>query len=366
MISSLFKDSELADILEKVEAGKRINEADALRCLNVRDIAALGAAVDLARKRVSGNQIAYSSYLNINYTNICDNACGLCAFYKERSDKEAFLLSVQEIQERISRAVARQGIGEVHIVGGINREIPFSYALEMVQKIREANPHLFIKAFSAVEIAAFAQRESQDAETILARLKKAGLSGLPGGGAEIFSDRVRQIICSEKICADEWLNIHKTAHKLTIPTNATMLYGHIETPEEIVDHMKRLRDLQDETQGFQSFVPLPFHPQNTAFDGRLSGTDGFKDVRIFAAARIYLDNIPHLKALWPSLGVKFSQVLLSYGADDLGGTALQEKIFHDAGALTPETLLREDIENMIREIDREPVEADSNYDTAGS
>jgi len=360
-MSLLWKDSELFDLIQKVEKGERLTEEDAVRCLKTGDISALGFMADAVRKRVAGDQVAYSIYLNINHTNVCDVFCKLCAFYRTRKDEDAYLLSHEEVVSRVREAIEKHGIREVHIVGGIDFKLPFSYSLEMIRKIRAVSDSLYIKAFTAVEIDHFAKQENKSYGEILESLKEAGMSGLPGGGAEIFAERVRKIICTLKIGRGPWLDVHREAHRIGLPSNATMLYGHFETPEEIVDHMKSLRDLQDETRGFNSFIPLAFHPKNTSFEKQVAPTDGFKDLKIFATARVYLDNFHHIKAFWSSLGVKFSQALLSYGVDDLGGTALDEKIFHDAGAETPVSLACQELELLIREAGRIPVQVDSSY-----
>ena len=360
-MSILWKDSELFDLVQKVEKNERLTDAEAVRCLKTNDLAALGHMADLVRRRVAGDQVAYSIYLNINHTNICDVFCKLCAFYRTRKDKDAYLLSHEEVVKRVREAIEKHNIREVHIVGGIDFKLPFEYNLDMIRKIRAVSDSLYIKAFTAVEIDHFATQEKKSYREILQMFKDAGMSGLPGGGAEIFAERVRKIICTLKIGREPWLEVHREAHKIGLPSNATMLYGHFETPEEIVDHMRSLRDLQDETHGFNSFIPLAFHPKNTSFEKQVAPTDGYKDLKIFAAARIYLDNFPHIKAFWSSLGVKFSQVLLSYGVDDLGGTALDEKIFHDAGAETPVSLACQELELLIREAGRTPVQVDSSY-----
>jgi aminodeoxyfutalosine synthase len=365
-MSLLWKDSELFDIVEKVEKGERITDDEAVRCLKTKDINTLGYLADLVRRRVAGDRVSYSIYLNINHTNVCDIFCKLCAFYRTRKDSDAYLLTHEEITGRVRSAIEKYGIREVHIVGGVDFKLPFEYNLEMIRKIRAVSDEVFIKAFTAVEMDYFAKQEKKSYREILLKFKEAGLSGLPGGGAELFAERVRKIICTLKIGREAWLEVHRQAHQIGLPSNATMLYGHFETPEEVVDHMKSLRDLQDETRGFNAFIPLSFHPKNTSFETQLAPTDGFKDIRIFATARIYLDNFPHIKAFWSSLGVKFSQALLSYGVDDLGGTALDEKIFHDAGAETPVTLEREELENLIRETGRNPVQVDSSYHAVAS
>ena len=359
---NLLKDSELKDIYEKVEAGERTNEEDALRCLKSNDLAILGYMADKVRERVSGNQVYYSTYLNINYTNICKNACKLCAFYRTDGESDAYIKSIEEIGFRVKEALGKSDIEEVHIVGGINEKLPFTYYLEMIQKIKEMGPDLFIKAFTAVEIDQLAKVSNQNYETVLSQLKNAGLDGLPGGGAEIFSQKIRQLICPHKIKANEWLKVHRIAHQMKLRSNATMLYGHFESPEDIISHLKQLRGLQDETGGFKAFIPLPFHAKGTQFEDKFSETDGVLDVKIFTTSRLYLDNFPHIKAHWSSLGLKFSQSLLSYGVDDLGGTAQEEKIFHDAGAKTPVHLDESSLRLLIEEIGREPIHINSSYE----
>jgi len=356
-----WRDSELFDIIQKAARGERLGRAEALRCLGSRDLAALGRAADLARRRQTGDRVFYSSYLNVNTTNLCRNACPLCAFYRSEGDPGGYLLTPGEIRARVQKALREEGIGEVHIVGGIHPAADMSYAREVVSAVRSLDAGIFIKAFTAVEIAHFASCEQKSFEEALGELQRAGLNGLPGGGAEIFSGRVRDLIAPRKIGRAVWLEVHRAAHRIGLVSNAAMLYGHFETPEETVDHLSALRDLQDETRGFRAFVPLPFHPERTPFRKTCEPPDGLTHARIFSVARLFLDNFPHIKVHWPAFGLKTSQVLLAYGADDLGGTAGEERIFREAGGEAGGGMRESGLKALILETGRTPVLAASDY-----
>jgi aminodeoxyfutalosine synthase len=288
-----------------------------------------------------------------------------CSFAKKPGAEGGYTYSPDEIEERVREAVLKWPINEVHIVGGHHPELGLEYYLAMLRKIRAVSGSLYIKAFTAPEIDHIARLSSLTVREVLMRFKEAGLDGMPGGGAEIFAPAVRSKICRGKISADEWLAIHQTAHEIGIGTNATMLYGHIESDEDRVDHVLRLRELQDRTHGFHSFIPLAFQKENNRLK-KLGETGGFMDLKVFAVSRLLLDNIAHLKAHWVGLGLKMAQVALSFGVDDLGGTNLNEKIFHDAGSEVPVDLSCDAMERMIRGAGYEPCLVDSSYTVKNS
>ncbi len=367
---------ELADIEEKVRDGTRIDADDCIRLYASSDLLTIGRMANLVRERLHGDRTYYIVNRHINYTNVCVNRCDLCAFQRSEGEPGAYTMSLSEILET-AKAAAGDGITELHIVGGCHPELPYEYYQSMLAALHAALPDVHLQAFTAAEIAHLASMASMSTKEVLQDLQRAGLGSLPGGGAEIFADRVRQLICSKKLRGDEWLRIHKEAHELGMHTNATMLYGHIETLDERVDHLERLRAAQDETAGpdpfgaarpvspgvrggFQSFIPLAFHPENTRIP-RAQFTTGFDDLKAIAIGRIFLDNFPHIKSFWIMQGLKIAQVSLSFGADDLNGTVAEERITHEAGATTPEVLAREQLVALIREAGRTPVERDTVY-----
>jgi aminodeoxyfutalosine synthase len=314
-----------------------------------------------ARRRARvGDKAFYQFNFNINYTNICENECRLCAFYRDR--QEGFTLGIGQIAESVGKVHAA-GVNEVHVVGGLNRDLPYDYYLDLLRAIKSVDPEIHIQGFTAVEIAFFADIAGKDSLGVLKEFKAAGLGSLPGGGAEIFSARARSILCEKKLPAEGWLRIHEEAHSLGLSTNATMLYGHVETPTEIVDHLARLRRLQDRTGGIKAFVPLAFFTGNTELGRSLKERDGYLDMRVLATARIFLDNIDHLKSMWMIYGYKECQVGLDFGADDIGGTYFDEIIVHSAGAKTPKSLTQNEICDLIRKMGRIPVQVNSNYET---
>lgn len=354
------RDSALRPIAKKVYEGKPVNAADARRLLATDSVLDLGRIASHARERLHGDAAYYGVSMNLNFTNICELRCPLCAFSRGRGEKGAYLLKLEEIERQVKAAVAA-GVDEVHIVGGLNPELRLSYFEEMLRRIRRIKPDIFITAFTAVEIDYFARNERVSVEETLARLISAGLGAMPGGGAEIFSPRVRKVIAPLKIPGKRWLEIMKLAHQAGLKTNATMLYNHLETPADIVDHLSRLRDLQDETGGFKTFVPLPFHGANTGIAARRAETTGYDDIRLYAASRIFLHNIPHLKALWMYLGEKMAQVLLRFGVDDLSGTYAGEKVVHAAGAATPDRGTEAFLRRLILNAGLRPVRTTAGY-----
>lgn len=357
---SYIRDSSLADVAEKVYCGVRLSKEDGIRLYQSNELLVIGALANYVREKLHGR----NAYMNVNRhiepTNVCVLKCGLCAFAKNIRSPEAYTFSLQEIFERAREAEA-QGATELHIVGGLHPDLPFQYYLDMLRGLKERMPHMHLKAFTAVEIQFFADLDNTTIEDTLTRLKEAGLDSMPGGGAEIFADRVREVICKGKISGRQWLDIIRTAHRMGLHSNATMLYGHVETNEERVDHLLALRELQDETHGFMTFIPLAFHAANTPLD-YLPETTGFDDLKNIAVSRLLLDNFPHIKSYWIMIGTKMAQMSLRFGADDIDGTVVEEKITHAAGAQTPQEISREELARMIREVGCIPIERDTLYD----
>ncbi len=350
----------LTDIYDKVQAGERLNFEDGVRLYRTNDLTLLGSLAQTVRARLNGRRVFYSVNLHMNHTNVCTLRCLFCAFARRPGEEGGYTFTPQEIVDKVRQAVEKWQINEVHIVGGHNPDLGMDYYTDLFRGIRAASPSIYIKALTAPEIDDLSKRTGLSTEEVLLELQKAGFDGMPGGGAEIFHPRTRRKICADKITADEWLAIHRIAHRLGLRTNATMLYGHIETDEDRVDHVLRLRALQDETKGFYSFIPLAYNAENTPM-GKIGEAGGFLDLKVYAVSRLLCDNIPHLKAHWITTGLKLGQVSLSFGIDDLGGTNLNEKIVHDAGSETPVDLSREDLERLIRDAGYEPCLVDSSY-----
>ncbi|MCK9362721.1 MAG: CofH family radical SAM protein [Syntrophales bacterium] len=357
---SMIKNRELHSIAEKVASDVPVTEADALYMLGTSDILELGVIADYLRRKINGDAAYYEVNMNLNYTNVCELRCPLCAFSRGDKDPDAYTFSLDEIEERV-RAANSFGIDEVHIVGGLNPALKIEYFEQMLRRIKAINPEIFIAAFTAVEYDYFARLNGISVEEVLTRFQSAGLGALPGGGAEVFSPRVRKKVAPLKIPGTRWIEVMRIAHSLGLKTNATLLYNHLETPEDIVAHLSKLRALQDETGGFKTFVPLPFHESNTGIRARRSQTTGFGDVRLFAASRIFLANVPHLKALWMYLGDKMAQMLLHFGVDDLGGTYHYEKVVHAAGAKTSNVGSEASLRKLIESSGFRPRRAAANY-----
>jgi len=356
--SPILKTSPLYPIYKKVKNRERISESDAASLFASNDILEIGIIANLIRQRHNKNNVYYILNGHINYSNICVNSCSFCSFKKKSTDKSAYEMSLNAIQSKLSE-FNQQTIQEIHIVGGLHPQFPFSYYLDILKSVREVNPNITIKAFTAVEIAHFAHSFKMSIRAVLSQLIECGLEMLPGGGAEIFAEDIRQQICPDKISATEWLEVHKTAHELGIKSNATMLFGHIESFEHRIDHLKQLRHLQDQTDGFLALIPLTYHPKHNPLSPQR--TSGLDELKTIAISRIYLDNFPHIKAYWVMLGLKMAQTALSFGADDLDGTVLEEKITHSAGAMSPELLSRSELNNLILECQKIPLERDSFY-----
>jgi aminodeoxyfutalosine synthase len=347
----------LIDILEKVLEGRRLSFDDGVRLYKTDDILSLGFLANIVRERFNGNKTYFVKNHIINYSNICELDCKFCSFYRKEGQDGAYRFTLEQIFDKIRPL--KDEIVEVHIVGALDPKLPWDYYLDMLRGIKEINPNINIKAFTAVEIDYFAKNFGKTYEEVLVELKNAGLDTIPGGGAEVFSERVRQRLFPDKIGANEWLEVHRIAHKLGIRTNATMLYGHMETIEERVIHLMKLRELQDETGGFLAFIPLPYHPKNNKYAG--DWTTGLQNLKSFALARLMLDNFPHIKCFWVSTGVKVAQISQSFGVDDLDGTVREERIYHMAGADTSQYLSKNQLIKLIKDAGRVPVERDAYY-----
>lgn len=349
----------LGDIAAKIEEGQRLGADDALRLYRCEDLLAVAALADRVRRRLHGERAYFNVNQHINYTNICNKLCSFCAFQRLPNQDGAYCMTPEEVAQKIRERLS-EPVTEVHMVAGINPRLPYSYYLELLRAVREARPAIHIKAFTMVEIEEIQRVAKKPLEDVFADLKDAGLDSLPGGGAEIFAERVHRSIFPLKIGGDRWLEIARTAHRSGLRSNCTMLYGHIETLEERVDHLDRLRSLQDDTGGFQTFIPLSFHPDNTALS-EIPPPTAHDDLRNIAVARLFLDNIPHVKAYWIMLGIATAQAALAFGADDIDGTVTEERIYHDAGAATPVSLSRAELVRLIRDAGFRPVERDTLY-----
>ncbi len=352
--------SGLADIEEKLAAGIRLDLADGVRLFDAPDVLAVGWLANREREKRHGARTFYNYNIRLEATNVCVASCLFCAFARLKpGDAGAYTMSLEQVWDKL-RQRAHQPLTEVHIVNGLHPDLPFEYYTEMLRGLKRIRPTIQLKCFTAVEIAFFADLYGTSDEQVLKELMAAGLDSLPGGGAEIFAERVRRKIAHDKCGTDRYLAIHRTAHRLGMRTNVTMLYGHIETAEERVDHMLRARTLQDETGGFQAFIPLAFHPDNNQMR-KLPAPSAVDSLRVHAVSRLMCDNIDHVKAFWIATGVDVAQTALWFGVDDLDGTVQEEKIYHMAGARTPEALTPRAIERLIRAAGREPVERDTLY-----
>ncbi len=349
----------LSVIREKVEAGRRLTFDDGLALEASTDLFTLGEMANVVRERYNGNFGYYNVNTHINPTNVCVYKCDFCAFRADLDDPRAYTMGEDAIKERARQAHAR-GATELHIVGGLHHKLPFSYYVDVVRWVKDAAPEIHVKAYTGVEIEWFKKIAKLSTREVLQTLIDAGLGSLPGGGAEIFHPEVREEICGAKATTEQWFDAHRTAHQLGLHSNATMLYGHVEKAKHRIDHMIRLRELQDETGGFQTFIPLAFHPDNSRMD-EIPKPSGVMDLKTMAISRLMLDNFPHIKAYWIMLGIKTAQVALSFGADDLDGTVVHETIYHEAGAETPQEIGVAEIERLIREAGRVPVERDTLY-----
>ena len=352
--------SGLRAITDKLDAGIRLNLEDGVRLFDCPDLLAVGWLANRAREYRHGAQAFFNHNLRLEATNVCVASCLFCAFARlQPGDAGAYTMSLEQAWDKL-RERKEQTLTEVHVVNGLHPDLPWDYYLELLRGLKRIKPGIHLKCFTAIEIAFFSELYGKSDEQILRDLMDAGLDSLPGGGAEIFSERVRRKICHDKADADRYLQIHRIAHGLGMPSNVTMLYGHIETLEERVDHMLRTRALQDETGGFQAFIPLAFHPDNNQMR-KLPAPTAAETLRVHAVARLMLDNVPHVKAFWIATGVEVAQTSLWFGVDDLDGTVQEERIYHMAGAPTPEAMTPEQIAVLIREAGRDPVERDTFY-----
>ena len=356
----IIKQSALGDLYEKVAARERINEADAQRLFESKDLNAVGAIADLARQRHVGNRASYILNRYINYSNYCILSCQFCSFARKKRDADGFQLSTADMVQKAREALAL-GITELHIVGGLHPNLPFSYYTDMLHALKALDSRLQLKCFTAIEILHLAWLAKKTVPETLAELKAAGLVSLTGGGAEIFRKEVRAAIAKGKESAAEYLDVHRTWHKMGGRSTCTMLFGHIESLADRVDHLRQLRELQDETRGFVGFVPLPYQPENNSIPVKTPPT-GFDTLRTLAVSRIYLDNFEHITAYWVGMGLKLAQVALSFGADDLHGTIMEEHIFHMAGATSPQLQTEATLVKAIREAGRNPVQRNTFYE----
>jgi aminodeoxyfutalosine synthase len=342
-------------------SGERLSFDDGVALYRSPDILAVGWLANAVREKLHGNIAYFNVNRHINPTNVCVAACRLCAFGRKKDAAGSYTMALEQAWQTAASGYS-EAVTEFHIVGGLHPDLPLEYFLDLVSGLKERFPQVHIKAFTMVEVAFFARRAKLSIRETLVKLRDAGVDSLPGGGAEIFADRVRHIICDHKIDGDEWLDTARTAHQLGLKSNATMLYGHIENEEDRVDHLLRLRAVQDDTHGFQTFIPLAFHPDNTPLE-HLPRTTGLTDIKQIAVSRLLLDNFPHIKAYWQMMTPKIAQIALRFGADDIDGTVIEEKIYHDAGATTPQGMRREELMRLIREAGREPFERDTLYRT---
>jgi aminodeoxyfutalosine synthase len=350
----------LGSIQDKLDAGERLSFEDGVRLFECPDLLALGWLANREREKRHGGRTYYNFNIRLEATNVCVASCLFCSFARLKpGDPGSYTMSLEQAWDKL-RERAHQPLTEIHVVNGLHPDLPFDYYLEMLRGFKRIRPAIHLKCFTAVEIAFFADLYTMTDEQVLRELQAAGLDSLPGGGAEIFAERVRRKICHDKCGTDRYLEIHKLAHGLGMRTNVTMLYGHIETKEERVDHMMRARALQDESGGFQAFIPLAFHPDNNQMR-KLPAPSATDTLRVHAVSRLMLDNIPHVKAFWIATGVEVAQVALWFGVDDLDGTVQEEKIYHMAGARTPEAMTTSAIRRLIRIAGRDPVERDTLY-----
>ena len=350
----------LAEINEKLEAGVRLDADDGARMFDCPDTLALGWLANREREKRHGARTYYNFNIRLEATNVCVASCLFCAFARLKpGDPGSYTMSLEDAWNKL-RQRAHQPLTEIHVVNGLHPDLPFDYYLELLRGFKRIRPNIHLKCFTAVEIAFFADLYGMTDEQVLQELRSAGLDSLPGGGAEIFAERVRRKICHDKCGTDRYLEIHRLAHRMGLRSNITMLYGHIETSEERIDHMLRTRALQDETGGLQAFIPLAFHPDNNQMR-RLPAPSAADTLRVHAISRLMLDNIPHVKAFWIATGVEVAQMALWFGVDDLDGTVQEEKIYHMAGARTPEAMSTSAIRRLIRAAGREPIERDTLY-----
>ncbi len=352
-------DSGLEDIYLKVSERIRLDAQDGLTLLRTSNILGLGYLANQRKYEIAGNHVYFNNNAHINYSNVCKVRCGFCAFAKDMGEKGSYTMSIDEV---VSKAAyyGSLGVKELHIVGGIHPELPFTYYLDLIRKVKECVPHIALKAFTAAEYDYFTKIENKSILEILKMFLQAGLSFIPGGGAENFSQRVRDQICPDKLSGARWLEIHRNAHQLGIPTNANMLFGIIETDEELVDHLLQLRTLQDETKGFYALIPTAFHPLHTKFES-VKQANTLRTLKVIAVSRLLLDNFRYIKAYWVSSSPQVAQMALTFGANDLDGVVREEKIYHTAGAISPQMQSEQELIQLIQEMGLTAVERDTYY-----
>jgi len=359
-------DPNLEPVAEKVESGDRLSPDDAVVLFESDDLLGIGALADAFNQRLNGTRVLFSANQHINPTNVCilRNTCTFCSFARTPKEEGAYTRDLDEVFAE-AEAARNAPTREFHIVGGLHPKLRLSYYVDLICGLRKRHPAIHIKALTAVEIAHLARIERTSTQSVLLSLKEAGLTSLPGGGAEVFSSAVRSTIADRKLAAEEWLRVHREAHALGIPSNCTMLYGHVETLSDRVAHLDMLRGLQDETGGFLTYIPLAYHPDHNELGRELgregSATTGFDDLKNIAVARLFLDNVPHVKTHWPMVTPAISQVALDFGCDDVEGTVVYERVYHDAGAETPMMLSYGDLVRLIHGAGKQPVERDSLY-----
>jgi aminodeoxyfutalosine synthase len=356
LLARRFQDSALEGILDKVLTGRRLSFEDGVALYKTHDLLALGHLANYVREQRHGDAAYFVWNTHVNHTNVCVATCDFCAFAARKGEPRAYTMSLEQIFANV--AGLPRSVREVHIVGGLHPDLPWSYFTDMMKGIKQVRPDIHVKAFTAVEVFFFHRLYRMSVAQVLSELKQAGLDSMPGGGAEIFARETRDKIIKGKADAAQWLDVMREAHRQGIPTNATMLYGHIESVEDRVDHLVRLRELQDETGGFVTYIPLAFQPwEAPAMD--LPETTGFEDLKAIAVGRLMLDNFPHIKSYWIMIGPRLAQVGLSFGADDIDGTVTEEKIAHDAGAPTAQSMTVHELCRLIREAGRRPIERDT-------
>lgn len=353
--------NDLSSIAEKVHRNERLSFEDGVALYRSPDVMGLARLANIVRERLNGNVAYYNVNRHINYTNVCAIDCQLCqgAYARKPGEEGGYAMRLEEVF-KFAKGEYTEGLTEFHIVGGLNPDLPFSYYTDLLKGLRERYPLIHLKAFTMVELDFFTKITKKPLDWVIETLKEAGMGSCPGGGAEIFSERARPLIAGHKMSGNRWLEVARAVHQSGTRSNATMLYGHIETLEERVDHFVRLRELQDDTQGFQCFIPLAFHPENT-FYANLPATTGLDDLKTIAVSRLMLDNFPHIKAYWVTMTPDLAQVALRFGADDLDGTIVEERIIHGAGTPTEVGMTRTEIERLIRDAGREPIERDTLY-----
>ena len=351
--------SELQEIFQKVRSGERLSVDDGMRLYATSDVTSVGLMANLVREQKCGNVAWYVRNQHINYTNVCNKLCKFCSFYVKPKDERGYVLEPEDVRDRVHQHLSLP-ISEIHMVAGINPKLPYSYYLDIVRAVKDVRPDVAVKAFTAIEWVQIARIAKKPLKEVMLELKAAGVSSIPGGGAEVFSDRVQAEMFWTKADSDEWLDVARTAHEVGLPTNATMLYGHIENPREKIEHLVSLRELQDETGGFLTYIPLSFHPERTEID-HLPGPTGLDDLREIAVGRLMLDNFPHIKTFWIMNSIDISQVALWYGADDMDGTIQEYEITRKSFEETQQVLTRKQMVDRIIEAGRDPVERDNLY-----